>query len=212
MNTQEKAIAQRYDSLAQEECCLSCGMALSYAEVQPGEICVDLGSGRGHDVFRMAILTGEKGFVYGLDISTNMIQAARETATKLALNNIAFIHSTLENIELNGGIADLVISNCTINHSLCQDLVWREIARILRPGGRFVVSDIYAVEEVPEEFASDPVMVSECWAGAVTRNKYIDNIKNAGFTQIRIIEESRPYAKGKIMTSSFTVSGINYNK
>jgi arsenite methyltransferase len=202
------AIARRYDGLSKQSCCLSCGGAFSLANIEPGFVCVDLGCGKGHDVLRMATMTGEQGFAFGIDISDGMIETAKKNAAIMRAENARFVKSPLEQIDLDNGIADVVISNCTINHSLDQANVWKEIARILKSGGHFVVSDIYALEEVPEEYRNDPIAVSECWAGAETREKYLQNILAAGLTEISIIEESAPYEKGSIHVASFTVKGI----
>jgi ubiquinone/menaquinone biosynthesis C-methylase UbiE len=197
----------RYSSLAESSCCLSCGGAINYSGTSEGEVCVDLGSGRGTDVMRLAEATGSSGFVYGIDISEGMLEKARTTAERLGILNVSFIYSQLESTGLQNGIADLVISNCTINHAADKQLVWNEIFRILKPGGRFVVSDIYSTEPVPEEYRNDPVAVAECWAGSVTRGEYLYQIENAGFESVRIIEESNPYDKGKIQVASWTVAG-----
>ncbi len=127
-----------------------------------------------------------------------MLQKARNTADRLGITNAEFINSPLEKINLADSIADLVISNCTINHSSDKQAVWNEVFRILKKGGRFVVSDIYSVNPIPEEYRNDPVAVSECWAGSVTRNEYLDQLGKAGFTSVQIIEESAPYEKGKV--------------
>jgi ubiquinone/menaquinone biosynthesis C-methylase UbiE len=201
------SINLRYSQLATSECCLSCGGALNFAKVKPGEICVDLGSGRGTDVLRMAEQSGSEGFVYGIDISDGMLATARENALKFGIENVKFIRCELEKIELPDQTADLVVSNCTINHAADKAAVWSEIFRILKKGGRFVVSDIYSTKPVPEEYRNDPVAVSECWAGSVTRQEYMDTLQNAGFRSIRVLEESKPYPKGKIEVSSFTVIG-----
>jgi len=137
-----------------------------------------------------------------------MLRKAVSTAQRLGVNNVKFIQSPLEQIGIENKTADLVISNCTINHSSDKQKVWNEIFRILKKGGRFVVSDIYSSEPVPEEYRNDPVAVSECWAGSVTRDEYLGQLRNAGFTDIRIIEESKPYVKGKIMVSSWTIAGV----
>lgn len=200
-------INKRYSGLAESTCCLSCGGAINYSQAKAGEVCVDLGSGRGTDVFRMAEEVGENGFAYGVDISEGMIDKALRTKEKLGIKNVAFVKSELEKIDLPKETADLVISNCTINHARNKAAVWNEIFRILKPGGRFVVSDIYSSEPVPEEYRNDPVAVSECWAGAVTRQEYLDTVIAAGFTQLKINEESLPYEKGKIMVSSMTLQG-----
>lgn len=200
-------IDKRYSVLAESTCCLSCGGAINYAEAQPREICVDLGSGRGTDALRLAELVGEEGLVFGIDISEGMIKKSRDTATRLGISNVEFIKSTLEKIKLDSNIADLVVSNCTINHASDKQFVWNEVFRILRDGGRFVVSDIYAINPVPVEYINDPVAISECWAGSVTRDEYLKQLENAGFSSIRIIEESKPYEKGKVMVASWTIFG-----
>jgi ubiquinone/menaquinone biosynthesis C-methylase UbiE len=201
-------INKRYSSLAETACCLSCGGAINYSEPSEGEVCVDLGSGRGTDVLRLAEKVGKKGFVYGIDISDGMIAKAEKTAEKLGITNARFLRCALENITIDDSIADLVISNCTINHSEGKQAVWNEVFRILRTGGRFVVSDIYSLEEVPEEYKNDPVAVAECWAGSVTREVYLGQLQNAGFSSVKIIEESKPYEKGKIKVASWTITGI----
>jgi SAM-dependent methyltransferase len=201
-------INKRYSELAESSCCLSCGGAINYSEAMPGEVCVDLGSGRGTDVLRLAEKVGDNGFVYGIDLSDGMISKGVATAERLGIKNVKFIQSPLEKLNLDDKVADLVISNCTINHAADKQVVWNEIFRILKKGGRFVVSDIYASEAVPEEYRNDPVAVSECWAGSVTRAEYLEQLEKAGFTKITIIEESAPYDKGKIMVSSWTVAGI----
>ena len=200
-------INKRYSELAESTCCLSCGGAISYSEALPGEVCVDLGSGRGTDVLRLAENVGEYGFVYGIDISDGMIQKAKSTAGKLGITNVDFIQSPLEKISLGDNIADLVISNCTINHASDKQAVWNEVFRILKKGGRFVVSDIYSSEPIADEYKNDPVAISECWAGSVTRKEYLEQLRIAGFTNINIIEESDPYEKGKVMVSSLTIEG-----
>ncbi|HEY9125039.1 MAG TPA: methyltransferase domain-containing protein [Bacteroidales bacterium] len=199
-------INKRYSELAKSDCCLSCGGAINYSEVKPGEVCVDLGSGRGTDVIRLAESVGQNGFVYGIDISDGMIEKAIDTAKRLNVTNVKFVRSELEKIALDDAVADLVISNCTINHASDKQMVWNEIYRILKKGGRFVVSDIYSTSPVPDEYRNDPVAVSECWAGSVTRDEYLSQLENAGFSSVNIIEESAPYDKGKIKVVSWTIA------
>jgi ubiquinone/menaquinone biosynthesis C-methylase UbiE len=200
-------INKRYSELAESECCLSCGGALNYAEPKAGEVCVDLGSGRGTDVLRMAESVGEDGFVYGIDISDGMLDKARRNAEKFGVSNVSFVRSELEKLDLPDKVADLVISNCTLNHAADKQSVWNEIYRILKKGGRFVISDIYATAAIAEEYRNDPVAVAECWAGSVTRAVYMKHLENAGFTSVEIIEESAPYRKGNAEVASFTIAG-----
>lgn len=202
-----EAIDKRYSDLAVKSCCLSCGGALNHAKPQPSEICCDLGSGRGNDVLRMAEEVGEDGFAYGVDISSGMLDKARRQARRLNLSNVEFREGTLEKLPLGDNTIDVLISNCTINHATDKVAVWSEVFRILKPGGRFVVSDIYSSERVPEEFATDPRAISECWGGAVEKEVYMDTLFNTGFTELAILEESEPYPKGQIEVSSFTVFG-----
>ena len=200
-------INERYSKLAEDTCCLSCGGAINHSNPLPGEVCVDLGCGRGNDVIRMAQEVGDQGLVYGLDISDGMIEKAKKNAAKLDITNVQFIKSELESLKLPSNIANLVISNCTINHASDKTAVWSEIYRILKKGGRFVVSDIYSLDDVPDEYRNDPVAVSECWAGSIKKDEYLKIIAESGFIDIDILEESQPYAKGKIEICSFTIYG-----
>ncbi len=202
-----KEINTRYSELAESECCLSCGGAINYAEPKIGEVCVDLGSGRGNDVIRMAESVGKIGFVYGIDISDGMLEKARRNAYKFGVTNVSFVRSELEKLELPDHVADLVISNCTLNHASDKQAVWNEIFRILKNGGRFVISDIYATAAIADEYRNDPVAVAECWAGSVTRAEYMLHLEKAGFTVVEILEESAPYAKGNAEVASFTLAG-----
>lgn len=201
-----KEINVRYSVLAEESCCLSCGGAVDKSEARKGEVCIDLGSGRGTDVIRLAEEVGETGFAYGIDVTDKMILKAEKTAAKMGIENTKFIQSDLETIPLDDEIADLIISNCTLNHVAQKQKVWNEIFRLLKNGGRFVISDIYSSAPVPEEYANDPVAVSECWAGSVTKREYMKIMERAGFKEVSILEESAPYPKGKIEVSSFTIT------
>lgn len=197
----------RYSALAEKSCCLSCGGAIDYAKPQSGEVCVDLGSGRGADVLRMAEAVGSTGHAYGIDTAEGMLARARSQAEALGVENATFIQSELESLDLPDRGVDLVLSNCTINHARNKAKVWSEVFRILRPGGRFVVSDIYATLPVPEQYREDPKAVAECWAGAVERHEYFATLEAAGFHKIELLEESEPYDKGEIEVASFTVTG-----
>jgi len=204
MNTIE--IAGRYTALANDTCCLSCGGAVDKSEAKPNEVCIDLGSGRGTDVLRLAEEVGEDGFVYGIDVTEEMIRKATTTATKMDIENVKFILADLEQIPLENETAHLIISNCTLNHVANKHKVWAEIYRLLKNGGRFVISDIYSNEPVPKEYANDPEAVAECWAGSITKEEYLEIIRQSGFKNFRILEESQPYPKGKIEVSSFTIT------
>jgi ubiquinone/menaquinone biosynthesis C-methylase UbiE len=202
-----EAINARYTSLSETSCCLSCGGAINHANPQPGETCVDLGSGRGNDVIRLAEEVGEKGYVFGIDISDGMIAKADANLEKFEVQNAKILKAELESLPLRNDSVNLVISNCTINHASDKPAVWNEIYRILKKDGRFVVSDIYATQPIAEEYRNDPAAVAECWAGSVTRAEYLTMLEEAGFIDIKIFEESEPYAKGQAEVASFTISG-----
>jgi ubiquinone/menaquinone biosynthesis C-methylase UbiE len=207
MNPMTDAVQVRYGELAEGACCLSCGGAADNCDPQPGQICLDLGSGRGTDVMRMAEAVGPEGRAFGVDTTDAMLEKARRTAEKLGVTNATFMRATFDRVPLPDGSVDWVISNCALNHAPDKPAVWREIARVLKPGGRFVISDIYAVEEIAAEHRRDPAKVAECWAGAVTRADYMAQIAAAGLADVRVVEESQPYAKGAATVASFTVAG-----
>lgn len=202
-----KAIEARYGELAESSCCMSCGTAAARCKPEPGQVCLDLGSGRGTDVLRLAEIVGPTGHAYGIDVTEAMLEKARKTAAKLGVTNATFLHSDLEKLALPDGAVDWVTSNCVLNHAGDKARVWREIARVMKKGGQFVVSDIYAVEPVAEEHRNDPAAIAECWAGAVTKEEYLLHILRAGLIDVRILEEGEPYAKGKARVVSFTISG-----
>jgi ubiquinone/menaquinone biosynthesis C-methylase UbiE len=156
----------------------------------------------------MAEDVGENGFVYGLDIAEGMLKKAENTARKMGIKNAKFVNSELEHIPLEDHTIDLVISNCTINHAGNKQMVWNEIYRVLKKGGRFVVSDIYSSAPVPEKYKNDPQAIAECWGGSVTRAEYMAQLERAGFNEVEVMEESNPYPKGEIEVSSFTIKAF----
>lgn len=203
----KEAINERYTQLSETSCCLSCGGAINHAKPQTGEVCVDLGSGRGNDVIRLSEEVGETGYVFGIDISEGMIAKAKANLEKFEVENAEILQVELEKLPLEDNSVNLVISNCTINHAADKQAVWNEIFRILKPDGRFVVSDIYATSPIADEYRNDPTAVAECWAGSVTKDEYLTALEKAGFKNLIIYEESTPYEKGKAEVASWTISG-----
>ena len=193
--------------VATAECCPSCGGAMNYSEAKPNEFCVDLGCGQGTNAIRLSETVGKEGFVFGIDTSYGMIENSIKTTDGMGISNITFIKSAFEKLKLDDEIADLVISICSINRSSDKQAVWNEIFRVLKKGGRFVISDIYSTSPVPDDYKNDPEAIAECWAGAVTQDEYLKHLEMAGFPIIKIHEESAPYLKGKVMVTSWTVSG-----
>jgi len=123
------------------------------------------------------------------------------------MENATFLRSGLEQLELPDETADWVTSNCTLNHAGDKAAVWREIARVLKPGGQFMISDIYAVGGIADEYKNDPAAVAECWAGAVPKPEYLEQIAAAGLVDVEVVEETGPYEKGQATLASFTISG-----
>lgn len=203
----ELKIIERYSGLCCSTGSLSCGGAADRVDAQPGECGVDLGSGRGRELFSLVERVGPQGRLIGIDIADGMVEAATATASEQGHRIVEFHQRHLHDTGLPANSVDFMISNCAINHAPDKDAVYAEAFRFLKPGGRFVVSDIYATSEVPAHFASDPDAVAECWGGAVTREAYLATLIGAGFQALEILEESEPYAKGEIEVCSFTIRG-----
>ncbi|MBW7858918.1 MAG: methyltransferase domain-containing protein [Leptonema sp. (in: Bacteria)] len=203
------SIRERYTLASSSNSCLSCGGALEQSKPQIGETFVDLGSGRGLDVLKAARLVGESGKAIGIDMTKAMLDMGRENASKLMLTNATFIESSIDNLPIDNNSVDVLISNCTINHADNKSKVYSEIYRVLKAGGRFIVSDIIAVEELPIHIKNDPQAIADCYGGAITETEYFDSIANAGFQEIEILEKSLPYPKGKdeILVRSLTIRG-----
>jgi SAM-dependent methyltransferase len=202
----ESAVQARYTGLA---CCstsLSCGSALELAGITPGETVVDLGCGRGQDVIRAAGRAGIRGRAIGVDATDEMLERARASVPPFVAN-ATFVKSDLAALDLPAAIADVAISNCAINHARDKRAVYREIHRILRPGGRFVVSDVVAEEELPESVRSDPAAWAACYGGAIPEAEYLAAIREAGFGAVEPLERTEPYEKGGVRVRSLTLRG-----
>jgi arsenite methyltransferase len=205
MQELKEAINVRY---AQEaSCCgtLSCGGALDLASPQNGEVLIDLGSGRGTDVLKAALKVGKTGKAIGVDFTKEMLILAETNRKKLKLDHVEFIESQIESLPFLDNFADVIISNCTINHSHDKTKVYSEIKRVLKSKGRAVVSDVISEGQLPEEVVNDPEAWAGCYGGAIPKSEYFDAISKAGFTEIEILEESSPYEKGGVMVRSITI-------
>jgi len=201
-----RAIEGRYAELADSCCSLSCGEALDLAAPKAGETLVDLGCGRGQDVIRAAGRVGPQGAAIGVDRTDAMIDKARASVPPF-LKNVRFVCCDLAALDLLDSTADVVISNCTINHAADKQAVYGEIHRILRPGGRFVVSDVIAEAELPESVKSDPAAWAACYGGAIPEPQYMGAIHGAGFASVEVLQRSEPYEKGGVLVRSLTVRG-----
>jgi SAM-dependent methyltransferase len=171
---------------------LGCGNPTALAKLQPGETVLDLGSGGGLDVLLSARRVGPTGKAYGLDITDEMLDLAEESKQKSGLTNVEFLKGEIENIPLPENTVDVIVSNCVINLSGDKDRVFREALRVLKPGGRFAISDVVVRGEVPQEIRRSVELWVGCVAGALSENEYREKLKSAGFESIEI-EATRIY-------------------
>ncbi len=171
---------------------LGCGNPTALAQLQPGEIVLDLGSGGGIDVLLSAKRVSPGGKAYGLDMTDEMLALARENQKKAGVDNVEFLKGEIENIPLPENTVDVVISNCVINLSADKDKVLAEAFRVLKPGGRFAVSDVVVRGDVPAEIRRNIELWVGCVAGALKDSEYISKLSGAGFQQITI-EPTRVY-------------------
>jgi arsenite methyltransferase len=170
---------------------LGCGVPTAVAELQPGEVVLDLGSGAGADVLISARRVAPGGRAFGLDMTTEMLELARRNAATAGVDNVAFLQGYLEEIPLPDGSVDVVISNCVINLAADKSVVLAEVARVLRPGGRFAVSDVIAHPDMDAATRADIGQWTGCVAGALTRVEFERLLIGVGLTDVEIRETHR---------------------
>jgi arsenite methyltransferase len=183
---------------------LGCGNPTALAELNLGETVLDLGSGGGIDVLLSARRVGPTGKAYGLDMTDEMLALARENQKKAGAHNVEFLKGEIEHIPLPDNSVDVIISNCVINLSADKGQVTREAFRVLKPGGRFAVSDVVTRGQVPEQLRRDMLLWVGCIAGSLEENEYTSKLKAAGFEQANVeptrvykIEGAREFLAGK---------------
>lgn len=171
---------------------LGCGNPTALTELKPGEVVLDLGSGGGIDVLLSARRVGPTGMAYGLDMTDDMLTLARENQRQAGVSNVEFLKGEIENIPLLDGTVDVIISNCVINLSADKDRVLAEAFRVLKPGGRFAVSDVVVRGAVPDAVRRSMLLWVGCIAGALEENDYRAKLAVAGFVDIDL-EVTRVY-------------------
>ncbi len=183
---------------------LGCGNPTALAELRAGEVVLDLGSGGGIDVLLSAKRVSPGGKAYGLDMTDEMLSLARENQKKSGLTNVDFLKGEIESIPLPDNTVDVIISNCVINLSADKDKVLREAFRVLKPGGRFAVSDIVTRGQIPEQIRKNLLLWAGCVAGALDEKDYLSKLAGAGFerasiepTRVYQREEARSFLAGK---------------
>jgi SAM-dependent methyltransferase len=186
------AVRERYAEAARGGAeSLGCGNPTAIADLREGETVLDLGSGGGGDVLVSARRVGPAGSAYGLDMTDEMLALAHENQRKAGLDNVEWLRGHIEDVPLPDGSVDVVISNCVINLSADKPRVIREAARVLRPGGRFAVSDVIADDDMDEATRSDMRQFTGCIAGALTRREFEDALAAAGLVDVEIRETHR---------------------
>src|SRR6202158_2311266 len=190
---------------------LGCGNPTALAKLNPAEIVLDLGSGGGIDVLLSARRVGPSGKAYGLDMTDEMLALANENKRKAGADNVEFLKGEIESIPLPDNTVDVIISNCVINLSADKDRVLREACRVLKPGGRFAVSDVVARGEIAPEVRQSVLAWVGCIAGALEENEYRGKLSAAGFEQVEI-EPTRIYrvddAREFLLSSGIDVDAI----
>ncbi len=168
---------------------LGCGNPLAFAEIREGDVVVDLGSGAGFDCFLAARRVGPSGRVIGVDMTLDMIERARANARKAGTSNVEFRLGEIERLPVADASADLVISNCVINLSTDKPQVFREALRVLKPGGRLLVSDLVLTRPLPESVRQSVEAYAGCVAGAMLRDDYLEAVRQAGFEDVEVVAE-----------------------
>ncbi len=188
---------------------LGCGLPTQFAKIKAGDTVVDLGSGAGNDCFVARAQTGETGKVIGIDFTPAMIEKAKANAAKLGFSNIQFREGDIENMPLAANVADVVVSNCVLNLVPNKDGVFKEIYRVLKPGGHFSISDVVLVGKLPEALQKDAEMYAGCVSGAIQKEVYMELIHHNGFEQITIQKEKAIVIPDDILRNYLNEKDLN---
>jgi SAM-dependent methyltransferase len=168
---------------------LGCGLPTQYAKIKTGDVVIDLGSGAGNDAFIARHETGQTGKVIGIDFTPAMIEKARSNSEARGLNNVEFRQGDIENMPVTDNTADVIVSNCVLNLVPNKDAVFKEILRVLKPGGHFSISDIVLVGELPANIENAAEMYAGCVAGAIKKDEYLQLIDANGFKNVSLQKE-----------------------
>ena len=185
---------------------LGCGNPLALSSIREGDTVLDLGSGAGFDCFLAAAKVGRNGRVIGVDMTSEMIEKARENARNGNYENVEFRLGEIEKLPVANGSVDLIISNCVINLSPDKGKVFQEAYRALKPGGRIMISDIVTLRELPDAIRNSIEAYVGCVSGAIMKDEYLQKIKSVGFQDVRVIDET--LFPVELMTNDPTIKGI----
>jgi arsenite methyltransferase len=168
---------------------LGCGLPTQFAKIKEGDTVVDLGSGAGNDCFVARAEAGASGKVIGIDFTPAMIEKAQLNADKMGFNNVQFRQGDIEKMPITSNVADVIVSNCVLNLVPNKDGVFKEIFRVLKPGGHFSISDVVLVGKLPEALRKDAEMYAGCVSGAIQKDDYLGLIRANGFSNIILQKE-----------------------
>ena len=188
---------------------LGCGLPTQFAQIKPGNVVVDLGSGAGNDCFVARAETGETGRVIGLDMTPAMIDRARKNAKSLGYTNVEFVYGDIEEIPLPDNLADVVVSNCVMNLVPDKAKAFAETHRILKPGGHFSISDIVLIGDLPDGMQRDAELYAGCVSGAIQEDDYLRTVTEAGFTNVQVQKKKAINLPEELLKNYLTPAEIN---
>lgn len=187
---------------------LGCGLPTEFAQIKKDDVVIDLGSGAGNDCFIARAVTGEKGKVIGIDFTDAMIEKARINAEKLGFHNVEFRQGDIEKMPVTANVADVVVSNCVLNLVPNKNNVFKEIFRVLKPGGHFSISDVVLVGNLPDKLRHAAEMYAGCISGAIQKEEYMGLISSNGFKEVTIQKEKAIVVPDDILSSYLSESEI----
>ena len=184
---------------------LGCGNPVAIASLKEGDVVVDLGSGAGFDAFLASSKVGKTGKVIGVDMTDEMLEKARENAKRGNYSNIEFRKGDIEDLPIEDGSADVIISNCVINLAPDKRKVFQEAYRVLKPGGRLMASDVVLIQPLPEELKKDEELLVGCVSGAILKQDYLRLLEKAGFTHTTIHKETPAFLPDYGLSITYSV-------
>ena len=187
---------------------LGCGLPTEFARIKAGDTVIDLGSGAGNDCFIARAVAGETGKIIGIDFTEAMIDKARANAEKLGFNNVEFRYGDIEKMPVTAGKADVIVSNCVLNLVPNKENVFKEIFRVLKPGGHFSISDVVLVGELPDKIRQTAELYAGCISGAIQKSTYLGLVTASGFADITIQKEKAIVIPDDILATYLTAGEI----
>jgi SAM-dependent methyltransferase len=187
---------------------LGCGLPTEFARIKAGDTVIDLGSGAGNDCFIARAVAGETGKIIGIDFTEAMIDKARANAEKLGFNNVEFRYGDIEKMPVTAGKADVIVSNCVLNLVPNKENVFKEIFRVLKPGGHFSISDVVLVGELPDKIRQTAELYAGCISGAIQKSAYLGLVTVSGFADITIQKEKAIVIPDDILATYLTAGEI----